>query len=104
MQKIYQASPLENPSTGNDNKKFIEDLSDVNEKADECRKVLEDLQERLTETADKLQEDIKPLNELGDREVPKTPEIEEVKAGLDLRDEEIEGIKLDLIPAKQQRE
>ena len=68
-------SPVNNPSPGSrDNADFLKDVSGGFDKANASRDKLEGLKKRLEAAKDKHNEDIQPLNELGDREV-KQPEI-----------------------------
>ena len=80
--KLDHASPLAHPSSAKQNNaEFLNQISAKLDKAFEVRTQIEAAKARLNSAKDELQEDIEPLNQLGDREV-RQPEIERVKAAL----------------------
>lgn len=96
--KLDHASPLAHPSSAKQNNaEFLNQISGRLDKAFEARTQVEAAKARLNSAKDELQEDIEPLNQLGDREV-RQPEIERVKAALRQVSEELADLGTDLSP------
>jgi hypothetical protein len=81
--KLDVVNPVNNPSSsGEDNSKFLNDVSEKLDLANQLRNDVEKNRARLHATRDKLISVVQPLNELAEREV-KEPELGRILKALD---------------------
>lgn len=89
--RLETVNPINNPSIpGQDNSKFLKDVSAKLDAANKLRDDLEAIQEDLRKSRDDMDNLIDPLNELADRVVPKE-EIDDILKDLSSLNKDLTG-------------
>lgn len=101
LEKLQDAGPINNPSSSErDNKDFLKKVQALIDQGEKLRGQLEDIQQDMQESKDRLMDVIQPLNELGDREV-KTPEVQQILEKLKEIEKELKDTEGELAETKK---